>query len=129
MHLPRPMRPVPAAIVLDQVHLTLEGPAGPVNILRGVDLNVSSGTALGVVGPSGSGKTTMLMIIAGLERISSGHVEVAGTDFAPLDEDALALFRRDAVGIGISVLPPDSNDECARKRHGATGVRGFKGRV
>ncbi len=89
----------PAAIVLDQVHLTLEGPAGPVNILRGVDLNVSSGTALGVVGPSGSGKTTMLMIIAGLERISSGHVEVAGTDFAPLDEDALALFRRDAVGI------------------------------
>jgi putative ABC transport system ATP-binding protein len=89
----------PAAIVLDQVHLTLEGPAGPVNILRGVDLNVSSGTALGVVGPSGSGKTTMLMIIAGLERISSGHVEVAGTDFTPLDEDALALFRRDAVGI------------------------------
>ncbi len=89
----------PAAIALKQVHLTLEGPAGPVNILRGVDLNVSAGTALGVVGPSGSGKTTMLMIIAGLERISSGQVEVAGTDYAALDEDALALFRRDAVGI------------------------------
>ena len=81
------------------MHLTLEGPAGPVNILRGVDLNVSAGTALGVVGPSGSGKTTMLMIIAGLERISSGRVEIAGTDYAALDEDALALFRRDAVGI------------------------------
>lgn len=89
----------PAAIVLDQVHLTLEGPAGPVNILRGVDLTVNAGAALGVVGPSGSGKTTMLMIIAGLERISSGRVEIAGTNYANLDEDGLALFRRDAIGI------------------------------
>jgi putative ABC transport system ATP-binding protein len=89
----------PATIVLDQVHLTLEGPAGPVNILRGVDLTVNAGTALGVVGPSGSGKTTMLMIIAGLERISSGRDEIAGSNYASLDEDGLALFRRDAVGI------------------------------
>lgn len=96
---PSPGATDPAAIVLDQVHLTLEGPAGPVNILRGVDLNVSAGTALGVVGPSGSGKTTMLMIIAGLERVSSGRVEIAGTDYARLDEDQLALFRRDAIGI------------------------------
>ena len=88
-----------AAIVLDKVHLTLEGPAGPVNILRGVDLSVNAGTTLGVVGPSGSGKTTMLMIVAGLERISAGCVTIAGTDYAALDEDALALFRRDAVGI------------------------------
>jgi putative ABC transport system ATP-binding protein len=85
--------------MLDKVHLTLEGPAGPVNILRGVDLSVAQGTALGVVGPSGSGKTTMLMIVAGLERISSGRVAVAGTDYAGLSEDALALFRRDHVGI------------------------------
>ena len=88
-----------AAIALNQVHLTLEGPVGPVNILRGINLDVSAGTALGVVGPSGSGKTTMLMIIAGLERISAGRVEVAGTDYTALNEDALALFRRDAVGI------------------------------
>ena len=85
--------------MLDKVHLTLEGPAGPVNILRGVDLTVNAGTALGVVGPSGSGKTTMLMIIAGLERVSSGRVVIAGTDYATRDEDDLALFRRDAVGI------------------------------
>ncbi len=89
----------PAAIALDTVHLTLEGPAGPVNILRGVSLDVSAGTALGVVGPSGSGKTTLLMIVAGLERISSGHVAIAGTDYTHLDEDALALFRRDTIGI------------------------------
>ena len=87
------------AILLDKVHLTLDGPAGPVNILRGVDLTVAPGTALGVVGPSGSGKTTMLMIVAGLERISQGRVAIAGTDYAGMDEDALALFRRDTVGI------------------------------
>jgi putative ABC transport system ATP-binding protein len=89
----------PAAILLDGVHLTLEGPAGPVNILKGIDLSVAQGTALGVVGPSGSGKTTMLMVIAGLERVSSGNVRIAGADYAALDEDGLALFRRDHVGI------------------------------
>ena len=85
--------------MMDKVHLTLDGPAGPVNILRGVDLSVNAGTALGVVGPSGSGKTTMLMIVSGLERISSGRVVIAGTDYSDMDEDALALFRRDTVGI------------------------------
>lgn len=52
-----------------------------------------------MVGPSGSGKTTMLMVTAGLERISSGRVVVAGQDYAALDEDGLALFRRDNIGI------------------------------
>ena len=89
----------PAAIQLDGVHLTLEGPAGPVNILKGVDLAVPQGAAVGVVGPSGSGKTTMLMVIAGLERVSAGKVRIAGTDYANLNEDGLALFRRDHVGI------------------------------
>ena len=87
------------AIGLDDVHLTLEGPAGQVNILRGVSLTVPQGEALGVVGPSGSGKTTMLMVTAGLERITSGTVSVAGQDYAALDEDGLALFRRDNIGI------------------------------
>ncbi len=89
----------PAAIQLDSVHLTLEGPAGPVNILRGVDLSIQQGAAVGVVGPSGSGKTTMLMVIAGLERVSRGGVRIAGTDYQNMDEDALALFRRDHIGI------------------------------
>ena len=89
----------PAAIQLDGVHLTLEGPAGPVNILRGVDVSIQQGAAVGVIGPSGSGKTTMLMVIAGLERVSSGDVRIAGTDYRNMDEDALALFRRDHIGI------------------------------
>jgi len=93
-----PASDVPA-IVLEKVQLTLAGPGGPVNILKGVDLNVAQGTALGIVGPSGSGKTTMLMVIAGLERISSGAVNIAGADYKHMDEDKLALFRRDNIGI------------------------------
>lgn len=87
------------AIALENVHLTLESAAGPVNILRGIDLTVGAGESIGIVGPSGSGKTTMLMIIAGLERPSSGRVTVAGRDLTDLSEDALARFRRDHIGI------------------------------
>jgi putative ABC transport system ATP-binding protein len=86
-------------IQLERVQLTLEGPAGPVNILRGVDLAVAPGTTVGIVGPSGSGKTTMLMVIAGLERVTSGTVRVAGREYTGMSEDALALFRRDQIGI------------------------------
>jgi len=89
----------PAAITMEGVHLTLAGPAGPVNILRGVDLTVPQGAAVGIVGPSGSGKTTMLMVVAGLERVSSGKVVIAGTDYAGKSEDDLALFRRENIGI------------------------------
>ncbi len=87
------------AIRLDDIHLRLTSAAGEVNILRGLDLVVESGEALGVVGPSGSGKTSMLMVIAGLETPSSGAVTVGGVAFTGLDEDALARFRRDRAGI------------------------------
>ena len=87
------------AIFLGDVHLRLTSAAGDVNILRGINLSVARGEALGVVGPSGGGKSTMMMVIAGLERASSGTVKTAGHDLAELSEDALALFRRDHVGI------------------------------
>ena len=93
------MTQVPPAIRLRDLHLTLPSDAGPVNVLRGLDLEVASGETVGVVGPSGSGKTSMLMVIGGLERATSGSVEVAGRRIDGLDEDALALFRRDQVGI------------------------------
>lgn len=87
------------AIALENVHLTLESAAGPVNILRGMDLTIAPGESVGIVGPSGSGKTTMLMVIAGLERPSSGRVLVCGQELTDLSEDALARFRRDHIGI------------------------------
>jgi len=84
---------------LEGVELTLGSAAGQVNILRGIDLSVSAGERVSIVGPSGSGKTSLIMVIAGLERATSGLVSVAGQDLGQLDEDGLALFRRDTMGI------------------------------
>jgi len=86
-------------IELKNVKLTLPSQAGPVNILRGIDLAVGRGRTAGLVGPSGSGKSTLLMVLAGLERPSEGAVRVAGEDLTRLNEDGLARFRRAHVGI------------------------------
>jgi putative ABC transport system ATP-binding protein len=86
-------------ISLSDVRLTLAAAAGPVDILRGIDLEVARGETVSIVGPSGSGKTSLLMVIAGLERATSGTVRIGGRDLAELDEDALARLRRHSVGI------------------------------
>ncbi|WP_225770787.1 ABC transporter ATP-binding protein [Inquilinus sp. Marseille-Q2685] len=89
----------PPAIRLTDVHLELASAAGPVNILRGIDLSVGAGEVVSIVGPSGSGKSSLMMLIGGLERPTRGRVEVAGRELSALNEDQLALFRRDHVGI------------------------------
>ncbi len=81
------------------VRLTLQAPTGPVNILRGIDLAVDAATSLAIVGPSGSGKSSLLAVIAGLERPTSGAVVVEGVDIASLDENARADWRRRHLGI------------------------------
>ncbi len=86
-------------IHFENVHLSLNSSAGKVDILHGVDLSVSEGEAVGLIGPSGSGKSTMLMVMAGLERASSGTVRVAGHDLGGMSEDQLAAFRRNHTGI------------------------------
>ncbi|MBC8445109.1 MAG: ABC transporter ATP-binding protein [Rhodospirillaceae bacterium] len=88
-----------SAIQLNCVELTLTSNAGEVNILRGIDLTIARGETVGVVGPSGSGKTSMLMVIAGLERVSGGNISVAGHDLNGMSEDDLALYRQGHVGI------------------------------
>ncbi len=91
--------PPEPVVLIEDLYLTLDSVAGPVNILRGIDLVVARGETVSVVGPSGSGKTSLMMVIAGIERQTSGRVVVAGADLGAMDEDALALFRRGSVGI------------------------------
>ena len=86
-------------IEVRDLRLTVPAAAGPVNILRGVDLTVGRGEAVGIVGPSGSGKTSLLMVLAGLERASGGSVRIGGAELTAMGEDALARFRRDSIGI------------------------------
>jgi putative ABC transport system ATP-binding protein len=86
-------------VEIKDLHLSLIGGAGAVNILRGVDLAVASGETISIVGPSGAGKTTLLMALSGLEKPTSGLVRVAGVDLTTLNEDGLARFRREHVGI------------------------------
>ncbi len=88
-----------SAIKLEDLQVTLPSRAGPVAILRGIDLDVHAGDAIAVVGPSGSGKSTLLMVIAGLERATQGSVEVLDTDYAGLNEDGLARLRAANIGI------------------------------
>ena len=86
-------------IRLTDIHLTLgQGPART-DILRGIDLTVAEGEHLAILGPSGSGKSSLMAVIAGLERASSGSVELLGQDVAAMNEDALARLRGREIGI------------------------------
>ena len=89
----------PALIEAHDLQFEVVGAAGRVNILKGVDLRIGASEVVGVVGPSGSGKTSLLMLLAGLDRATGGTLTVAGRELAGMDEDALARFRRDEVGI------------------------------
>jgi putative ABC transport system ATP-binding protein len=91
--------PQKTIISLKDIHLTLKSDAGPVNILRGIDLTVQPGETVGIVGPSGSGKSTLMSIMAGLEIPTSGSVLMAGEAIETMSEDELARFRRENIGI------------------------------
>ena len=70
----------------------------PVPVLEGIDLEVAEGEFVALMGPSGSGKSTLLNLIAGIDRASSGRVEVAGSELSQLSERALAEFRSRHIG-------------------------------
>ena len=90
---------VQAAVSLDDVHVSLGRAAARVHILKGINLEVARGEAVGLTGPSGSGKSTLLSVLAGLERPERGAVTIDGVRIEALDEDRLARFRGQRIGI------------------------------
>ncbi len=86
-------------IEIQQLHMSYPLTAGRLDVLRGINLSLSSGSSAAIVGPSGSGKTTLLLLLAGLEQPSAGSISLAGVNLADLGSDALADLRRDRLGI------------------------------
>ncbi len=84
---------------LTDVTLSLDGNAGRIEILHGISLDVQSGESLGLIGPSGSGKSSLLMLMGGLEQATTGSVTALGQELTTMNEDQLARFRRDSMGI------------------------------
>lgn len=87
-----------SVIKITQVYKIYDEDKIPVRALNGIDLNIHAGEFTAIVGPSGSGKTTLLNIIGGLDRPSSGHVEIGEVDVDALPDSQLIDFRRDHIG-------------------------------
>ncbi len=86
-------------LTLINVYLILKGNAGPVNIINGINFSVKQQETLGITGPSGSGKSSLLMLLAGLEKITKGEIISLGHSISGMNEDELARFRRTNVGV------------------------------
>ncbi len=86
-------------ISLQNVSLTLKGNAGNVNIIKNISLKIDQGESIGLIGPSGSGKSSLLMLAGGLERASSGEIEILGQVITEMSEDKLSKLRRNNVGV------------------------------
>ena len=86
-------------LTLTNLYLTLPAKSGPVEILRGINFSASKGESVSIVGPSGSGKSSLISIGAGLERATSGTVELLGTDLSGKSENELARIRRGRVSL------------------------------
>ena len=83
---------------VDRLTKTYWTAAGPLTVLHDTSFGLEEGSSIAVVGPSGSGKTTLLGLCAGLDRATSGSVELAGELLDALDEDARARVRNSSVG-------------------------------
>ena len=86
-------------IQMKNVKLELGSKAGKVDILKGISLGIYSDTSVAITGPSGAGKSTLMMVIGGLEAVTSGSIIIGDENFSRMNEDALAKFRRDNIGI------------------------------
>ncbi len=88
-----------AILQLKDIFLKFTGENHEVKVLNGVSLDIYKGSSVAILGPSGSGKSSLLSIVTGLEKQTSGTVSVADHILDNMNEDQLALFRRDNIGI------------------------------
>jgi putative ABC transport system ATP-binding protein len=91
--------PTTHAVTVAGAFRTFEQETAPVRALRGADLMVRTGEFVAVMGPSGCGKSTMLNLVAGLDVPDEGEVTIAGQSLSGMDENALAVMRRQHIGI------------------------------
>ncbi len=129
----------PPLLELSGVDLTLPSSAGPVEILRGADLEVAAGEILALVGPSGSGKSSLISVAAGLERPTAGTVRLFGEDLSRLNEDGRARLRRGRAALvfqSFHLLPNMTAEEnvsapldIAGRREAMTTARVWLGKV
>jgi putative ABC transport system ATP-binding protein len=104
------------AVVVAARNVTRRYGAGDtaVDALRGVSLEVGGGQLMAVMGPSGSGKSTLMHVLAGLDRPTSGTVEIDGTEITKLGDNELTKLRRRHIGFVFqffNLLPMLSAEE------------------
>ncbi|HET8897639.1 MAG TPA: ATP-binding cassette domain-containing protein [Rhodanobacteraceae bacterium] len=126
------------------VSKSLDGPAGRVDILAGVDLTLTAGDSFAIVGASGSGKTTLLGLLAGLDLPSGGRITLDGHALSAMDEEQRAALRRRLTGFvfqSFHLLPAltaeenvmlplelDGGDEVRERARAALAAVGLDGR-
>ena len=88
-----------ALLKVQNVYLSYTSGSNQVKVLQGINLDVNSTESISVMGESGSGKTSLIMLISGLERVSSGSIIFQDRDITKLSEDELAELRRKHIGI------------------------------
>lgn len=91
-------QPAEPILIARNVHKTYRSPAGPVAVLRGIDLAVAAGELVMVMGPSGNGKTTLLNCLSGLDSIDSGSVLIDGQDIGVLNDRQRTEIRARRMG-------------------------------
>ncbi len=121
-----------SAISARNLTLTLGQDKHPVEILKGVDLDILPGEVLALLGPSGSGKSSLMAVLSGLERATSGTLQVAGANFSGMDEDGLAQARRGRIGIVLQafhLLPTMTASENVATPMELAGMEGARARA
>jgi putative ABC transport system ATP-binding protein len=84
---------------LKNVNLKYETNKKPISVLKGINLTSKTDETISIVGESGSGKTSLIMLIAGLEKATSGNIFFKDKDISKLSEDEVSEIRRKHIGI------------------------------